>query len=720
MLSFNNLTLSFTLVFCLLWPSPSSFTEARCGYPELPHSAQLVSSHFEETGYFAEGQKVKVICENGLIAHERPPSPTLGLEAELKSNYSDVESSPENYMVVDSVDLIVCQNSHWNSSGLRCLHRVSLDARNVQVKWKEVEAVRSLDALVDRNAHSCIDIDLDSKHLDKEQKESVLFSVRLEGGSGAGRVPRTVLMVKSGPQMTDGHSNMTLLEDLIMDMNTVANLSDSDGDVEVEEAKRFLDFVYETEFNALNYTGPVKMMLLGEDEVSDRKHKVIRIGNHEVRLSVSLGSTENPKQSLECFFNEDAAITVDRNVSTELLIFDCQSPEEKDKTNIIWVRLDISKLNDSTVNSTSVNTTEKTSSLFQLCGLEAFGTVESVSCGKPYVPIYGIVTKTKDTSGGADSITTAEYGCMTGYRAINLTLEEQSALMNTPTSAKKINGKDSGENNLMSMTRRCNPITKKWIPEVEDIYCEPSVSCRHPPPIGDARKFYFEYGKLDNLKRAIGGRSTATLRCLQVTDFVVPFTFYSCDTSGQWVKMTQKNSTNADLPACRSMLLGRSSRRGRPSHFHHHYYHYYQNETPHNRTSIIIFGRQINDNKYIIYYGAAGLVLLFGGSFIILFHVRRMAKKISRQMRERSYMAAEKGVADHFLPVSGNGMEDGNLPPYYNQSGNDSFYDGSGGTMFSNDLPPPATPISMPTSGLEKGDYKDKNNLSSNFDSIKF
>lgn len=80
-------------------------------------------------------------------------------------------------------------------------------------------------------------------------------------------------------------------------------------------------------------------------------------------------------------------------------------------------------------------------------------------------------------------------------------------------------------------------------------------------------------------------------------------------------------------------------------------------------------------------------------------------------MRERSYMAAERGVSDSFLPVSA-GMDG---TSYYNDS-----YDSA--TLFSNDLPPPATPISMPTSGLEKNDYKDKsgNNLSAGFDSIKF
>ena len=781
---------SFLVLSVLLWPSPGSLTEARCGYPELPDSAQLVSSHFEEVGYFAEGQKVKVICENGLIGHERSEAEMLAnlmgnFESPTKPNYSD-DAPVENYMAVDSADLIVCQNSHWNSSGLRCLHRVELDARNVQVQWKSgVQAVPSLHTLVDRNAHTCLDIDLDSEHLNAkkgQQPETVLFSIRLDGKQAGRRLPRVVLMMKQSgrdaEQMTAGHSNVTLLEDLIMDLNSVANFSaepvdnasGSDNGVEVEEAKRFLDFVYETEFTAgaeaLNYSGPVKMMVLGEDDASDRRHKVLHVGRqHEVRISVSLGSTtttgsSSAKQSsLECFFNEDAAITVERNFSTELLVFDCQSPAGANQSSdLIWVRLDIAQLvnegadnsSSSISNETSVSqsgnsstTTETTSvsarsHLIQLCGVEAFGVVESASCGKPYVPIYGIVTKTKDSSSSntGGELVTAEYGCMSGYRAINLTVEEQRQFANTPLAAtlQSQNGDSVGGgpvsagNQLLTLRRRCDPLTHQWSPSVEDIYCEPVVSCRQAPPIGDARKFYFEYGKLDNLKRAIGGRSTATLRCLQVTDFVVPFTLFSCDPSGQWIKLTGNKGNNSagtdPLPSCRSMLLGRSSRRGRPSHFHHHYYHYYQNgETPANRTSIIIFGRQINDNKYLIYYGAAGLFLLFGGSFIILFHVRRMAKKISRQMRERSYMAADKGVADHFLPVGGNGMDSGNLPPYYNNSANDAFYEGGGGggaTMFSNDLPPPATPISMPTSGLEKSDYKDKNNLSSNFDSIKF
>lgn len=95
----------------------------------------------------------------------------------------------------------------------------------------------------------------------------------------------------------------------------------------------------------------------------------------------------------------------------------------------------------------------------------------------------------------------------------------------------------------------------------------------------------------------------ATLRCLVLSDFVLPYTLLKCDAaSGHWVRLGKKNDTQ---PVCHPSLLSRGSRRGR---YHHRYYHYHQNETPVNRTTIILFGRHLDDNKCLIYYGAAGLI----------------------------------------------------------------------------------------------------------------
>src|SRR5699024_648617 len=112
------------LMACLLWPSASNRAEARCGYPELPFMAQLSSVHFENFGFFEEGQLIKVFCEHGLLGHK-------GKEATTMSNYS-VEQ--ENFMTMGSEGWIECRNSRWNATGLRCLRMVELDPNNIQVK----------------------------------------------------------------------------------------------------------------------------------------------------------------------------------------------------------------------------------------------------------------------------------------------------------------------------------------------------------------------------------------------------------------------------------------------------------------------------------------------------------------------------------------------------------------------------------------------------------
>lgn len=52
---------------------------------------------------------------------------------------------------------------------------------------------------------------------------------------------------------------------------------------------------------------------------------------------------------------------------------------------------------------------------------------------------------------------------------------------------------------------------------------------------------------------------------------------------------------------------------------------------------IMLFGKNFVKDKHLAMYGIAALTLLFVSSALILFHVRRLAKKISRQMRENLY-----------------------------------------------------------------------------------
>ncbi|OTF77982.1 hypothetical protein BLA29_009239 [Euroglyphus maynei] len=130
----------------------------------------------------------------------------------------------------------------------------------------------------------------------------------------------------------------------------------------------------------------------------------------------------------------------------------------------------------------------------------------------------------------------------------------------------------------------------------------------------------------------------------------------------------------------------------------------------------VLWGHKLTDNKYLTYYGGAGIVILFLASFIILIHVRRMAKKMSKQMREQTYISMEKSNNDAFMSMgSANQMDNtGNPPDYYSET---NFFDAN--TMYSSDLPPPATPISMPVNNGGVG-KSTKHDLNNNFDSIKF
>ena len=654
-------------------------TQARCGFPDLPTLAQILTAFedfdlFQNWNYFEERQLVKIICETGLVGYKVTNRTT---------NSTD--------FIIENHAFIECRDNRWNSTDLHCLQGVQLAPNNTVLTGEtddplvDSAVTENLESLIDNNALTCVNIT--QNHLQNGQT----FWFRLKLNDSTRVIPRVALIIENKMNLVEDKTkdNMSVLENLILELNNQANLSDTanhDGNVEVEEAKRFLDFVYQHEF--LNQTHIPKMLLLSNEESVQRKERVIVTAQYEYRISIQVKDTSKQKNIRQCDFNEDVAIS-EQNVSSEFLIFDCHFDDiVTDKIDSIDIQLKATKLNDLSYTGGE----EDANAAIQICGLNIFAVVDN-KCGKPSVPIYGMVTQNKQVDGKL----VAQYSCMSGYRLVNSTIENQRLL----------NVLWDDISSEIVLNRFCDEETKQWTPKFDDILCAPLYSCKNMPPLIDSTKFYFEFSKLDNLKRAIGDVTTATLRCNMLTDYVTPYTQYKCDQSGEWVRVGKDQNK---VPVCRPLPY--RTHRLKNSHYYHHYYHYYPNEPTSNRTTLL-FGRQLNDNKYLTYYGIAGIIILFGGSFIVLFHVRRMAKKISRQMRERAYINAEKGGSDSFMPMSV-GM-DGNLPPYYNNES--SYFDGN--NEYSNDLPPPTTPISMPST-LTNRTEKDKNNLSVNFDSIKF
>lgn len=653
------------LLACSLWPPQ---TEARCGYPELPFMAQLSSVFenldvFQNWNYFEERQSVEVICESGLVGFRSP------------------SGGGDRFEIQNRVT-IQCRNNRWNSSTLHCVQAIPLAGTRVKSESGMPNAA-TLSPLVDGNAFSCVD--LSAQHL--LHSSTLVLHAKLNSSR---LVPRISLIVESEREERSG-DNVSLVESVIMEMNRLANLSDSplggEGNVEVEEAKRFLDFVSTQQLSLLNHTRIPRVLLSTGSGTGDRKERVFNTSHYEIRLSVQTGSgspsSSSPPSTHHCEFNENVAIT-GPNVSSQFLIFDCQLDDiVADMVDDISIRIVARKLNDPRL----LAEREETKPVIRLCGLDVFA-LASGQCGKPSVPIYGMVTQAKQVDGKL----VAQYSCMSGYHLANSSLENR----------KSLNSVWDEERGPIVMSRVCQASGMQWTPPFDDILCVPLYSCKNPPPVIDSSKFFFDFDKLDSLKRAIGGVSTATLRCQMLTDYVEPFTQYQCHKSGVWIRVDSSEKE----PECRAAPY---RGRVRNSHYYRRYYRYYKSDYP--RSNRTLFGRQLTDNKYLTYYGTAGIVLLFGGSFLILFHVRRMAKKISRQMRERAYMNVEKGGSEGFMPMN-TGL-DSNLPPYYTNEAN--YFDAN---LYSSDLPPPTTPISMPSvtnRGKEKGA-----NPGANFDSIKF
>ncbi len=154
--------------------------------------------------------------------------------------------------------------------------------------------------------------------------------------------------------------------------------------------------------------------------------------------------------------------------------------------------------------------------------------------------------------------------------------------------------------------------------------CLPKVKC---DPFLENANFTFEYKDFDAFGNAIPEVSTLTYHCLNETEIISQRTVRYCKADGRWSSIKR-------TPVCHPR-----------SHV------------------IVVFGRHITKDKNLIYYGAAGLTLLFVGSAIILFQMRRLARRISKQMRENAYLQHEKV-----------------LPNYNNDS---NYHD-----VFSNDINP--------------------------------
>nr|XP_027195556.1 uncharacterized protein LOC113790133 [Dermatophagoides pteronyssinus] len=453
------------------------------------------------------------------------------------------------------------------------------------------------------------------------------------------------------------------------------------------------------------------------------------------RLAVSI---QLIKSNIDCYFNENIIIGnhMINNMSTEFLMFDCPidydqlNDDNIDNDNSFRIRINIEPIHVNDNDNNQKHSIDK----IEICGFQAFS-IANEQCGQPSIPINGLVTQIQRSN---DHLI-AQYTCIQGYRIANMKNELKTGLnfdhdhQSNNNDQKFQNNKNKTDKHLSSssidndiMERTCNPKIHRWTPDFNDVLCVPKYWCRNPPPMPDATKFLFEYSKLDNLNRAVADLSMATLRCLMVTHNVKPYTIYRCDRSGEWIKVGKVANYTEPEPDC----IPSKYRTGVPPPspngryyrgYRRYYYHYYPPQSSSNMNTVL-WGHKLTDNKYLTYYGGAGIVILFLASFIILIHVRRMAKKMSTQMREQTYMSMEKSNNDAFMSMGSANQMDTNPPDYYSET---NFFDAN--TMYSSDLPPPATPISMPVNGSSGssggggvGGKSTKHDLSSNFDSIKF
>ncbi|KAF7494858.1 hypothetical protein SSS_01913 [Sarcoptes scabiei] len=593
-------------------------------------------------------------------------------------------------------------------------------------------------------------------------------------------VARLVLILRNNLKrntILDERNNLFVLEDEYIHLDHASyrsneTINDEDDDSDQEENRNFLEFLHwnklidaidnddsggdqEKSSTASKSTIWIKDSRkifpineknnqndLNDNDFDEKKkapNKTIQTVFGEIKISTWLYSLKSKtildpiKQWQQCLHRK--SITVGkRNITTEFIIFDCPFEEKlliERQTNFWRIQLDIYQNSDS-------NHREYTKSIIEsidLCGFEMITLINEDRCGQPSIPINGMV----DVIKGSDGKWRARYSCVLNYRLTNVQQEIHNGLVNynnvedDQEDEHRHNHEHDSRSNLNSnftwdvFERVCDVIEQKWTPDSNDWICMPKTWCRSPPTIPDPSKFIFEYSRLDYMNRAVAEMSLATLRCLMVDFNVVPFTIYRCDQNGRWFKLGQVVNRTEPEPQCKP-----SKYRHRYWHdYRRRYYRYYESQSTSNMNTLL-WGHRLTDNKYLTYYGTTAIVILFLASFTILIHVRRMAKKMSKQMREQSYINMGKGTQDNFISmVDGNGLfDDGgiNPPDYYNDSS--SFIETY--TMYSNDLPPPSTPISMPsTLNQTINDVNNTNRVGSgsvqrsskdkvNFDSIKF
>nr|XP_046919225.1 uncharacterized protein LOC124499367 [Dermatophagoides farinae] len=695
---------------------------------------------------------MKVICQKGPIGYER------------KSNImtqNDKKSSP-SLMSFDSHVLIQCLYNRWNTSKLFCMETMDPNKFNVTRHYhhnnRSADNSQSVDEPINfmlnphsiignetKNPPTCIELNANNTH----PNELIEFQVKfIEQNRHRRFVPRIILIIRH-----DSINNIDYQQQQQQNNDSQSNhhMNSEDHGIEIEEQhkQQFIDFVRWNNQHDLNDSlrNSQNYYQYNKDDDDNKQQQQQRLKNHRwnekekilvtkfarLALSIQMSTTmDKIKDHKDCYFNDNIIIGNHLvNVTTEFLMFDCPinygNNDVVDVDNSFNIHINIEPIHGSA---------KSLIESIKICGFQAFSIADE-QCGQPLIPIYGLVTQIERSNTNL----VAQYSCIQGYRIANMKNELKIGLNvdhnvnnndyqlqyyadngNNQLNNEEIdslNGNNISSNDV-TMERTCDRRTHKWTPDFNDVLCVPKYWCRNPPPMPDPTKFLFEYSKLDNLNRAIADSSMATLRCIMVTHNVMPFTIYRCGKSGEWIKVGKIANYTEPEPDCvpskyRTGLPSPSSGGRYYRGYRRYYYRYYPPQSSSNMNTVL-WGHKLTDNKYLTYYGGAGIAILFLASFIILIHVRRMAKKMSTQMREQTYMSMEKSNNDAFMSmVSDNQMDHtGNPPDYYSET---NFFDAN--TMYSNDLPPPATPISMPVSG-GGGGKSSKNDLSSNFDSIKF
>ncbi|KAH9413804.1 hypothetical protein DERP_014636 [Dermatophagoides pteronyssinus] len=658
----------------------------------------------------------------------------IGFERKLKNQSSSI-------MLIDSHVLIQCSFNRWNISKLFCLETMDPNKFNV-TKYQSIN--NNIDTVVIDNEpvnfmFNPHPFKSSNNDIDNESKKPKCIEFNANN-------TRPNEMIEFRVNFIELNRQKNFIPRIILIMH-------NDDGVEIEEQhkQQFIDFVRwnQNEFNnnnhdssSLNNTHYYRYNNVSKQQHQQQQQSTNHMNEKEkilvtkfARLAVSI---QLIKSNIDCYFNENIIIGnhMINNMSTEFLMFDCPidydqlNDDNIDNDNSFRIRINIEPIHVNDNDNNQKHSIDK----IEICGFQAFS-IANEQCGQPSIPINGLVTQIQRSN---DHLI-AQYTCIQGYRIANMKNELKTGLnfdhdhQSNNNDQKFQNNKNKTDKHLSSssidndiMERTCNPKIHRWTPDFNDVLCVPKYWCRNPPPMPDATKFLFEYSKLDNLNRAVADLSMATLRCLMVTHNVKPYTIYRCDRSGEWIKVGKVANYTEPEPDC----IPSKYRTGVPPPspngryyrgYRRYYYHYYPPQSSSNMNTVL-WGHKLTDNKYLTYYGGAGIVILFLASFIILIHVRRMAKKMSTQMREQTYMSMEKSNNDAFMSMGSANQMDTNPPDYYSET---NFFDAN--TMYSSDLPPPATPISMPVNGSSGssggggvGGKSTKHDLSSNFDSIKF